>query len=89
MLEGLPGEQGGIVAAGGEGHDLEAVRVRGNDLEGLGADRARGTENGDTLSHVAILSHPWCLAYFTSERRTAQTPIANGMTSQIMPETPS
>jgi hypothetical protein len=58
VLERLPGEQRRIVATGCQRHDLEAVRVRGNDLEGLGADRARRTENGDTLPHAAILSHP-------------------------------
>jgi hypothetical protein len=35
------------VAPGGEGGHGEGTRVRGDDLEGLGADRAGGAEDGD------------------------------------------
>jgi hypothetical protein len=87
MLERLPGQQRRIVATGRQRDDLEAVGVGGNDLEGLGADRPRRTENGDTLPHVAILSHQWCLAYFTSERSRRRIPSASGMISQIVPVT--
>src|SRR5688572_18756057 len=46
----LAGELG-IVAAGGEGNDFEAIGELADDIEGLPSDGAGGAEDGDALLH--------------------------------------
>ncbi len=68
-LDRLLREQRRVAATGRESHDLEAFGVGGDQLEGLRADRARRTENGDTLSHVAILAYGRAFGLFARTRR--------------------
>ena len=51
----LPGEQLGPSATGGEGDDAEPVRVPGDDVQRLGADRSRRAEQGDGSGLVCSL----------------------------------
>ena len=59
----LAGQQVGIAAAGGQAHHLEAVRVGGDHLERLGADRTGAAQHQDAetvscCAHCPIVRQP-------------------------------
>ncbi len=59
-LGALLGQQAGIAAPCGQPDDFEAVRVGGDDLKGLGADRAGAAEDQHAGSaHRPIVAHSW------------------------------
>ena len=73
----LPGQQVGIAAARGQPHHLEAVRVGGDDLERLGADRpgAAQHQHAQTVCcahRPIVLAIPICAANSYAGRNDAK-----------------